>query len=124
MKYKIFVDELVKDTEGGYIRFLEGCFLEKQPYEVRLSRTFYLTVLILTIQIFLIIATTPVICKCFPDFDYAKMVQLIELNENNRFNDKSLNGIFDSYDDTSLIHLIGVYDPTKQFLTVYGFSCS
>ena len=75
------------------------------------------------VVLIVLVATTPVICKCFPNFDYSKMIQLAELNES-RMNDKFSIDIVDSGVNPSLVHLIGVYNPTELFLTIYGFSCS
>jgi hypothetical protein len=124
---RIFDTELVENESSGtacLLRYLKSAVLEDEYYYVRKSRVVSITIVVITTFIFLLVATTPVLCKGFPDFDYAKTGQLFELNEGRRLNERAFNGVIDSYEDTSLLHLIGVYDPTKLFLTVYGFSCS
>jgi len=116
--------EIEKDTVSALsllIRFWKWYFEKRTFYVTRSRRRFIIFTLFMAV-IILLIMTTPVLCN-FPYSDYSKMIQISELIENNGANDKSFCFIFNS-NDNKLLHLIGVYDQTKQYITIYGFSCS
>jgi len=76
---------------------------------------------------FSIIIFTAVTCICvsLPFADDVSKGQCFEFRSSFRSFEKTVECTLDSYPDVIPFSIIcGVYDPTKEFISLYGFSCS
>ena len=94
---------------------------------VRLSKTGYvfMSLFYATLIAFCYMALYLTPCYSLPTTDVFKIGQCIDSERGSELCVKVFDIAFDSdHDVRNCTHFIGVFDPTKQFPSLYGFSCS